>query len=78
MIQMAAAKDQARRQLDNFLQIYKVKYSKAAERLKKDRDVLLTFYNFSTHPSNSIESIFSTVRLRTDKVRGYFFLHKPL
>ena len=57
---------------------YKTKYPKAAECLEKDRDVLLTFYDFSAEhlrhirTNNPIEFTFSTVRLRTDNVRGCF------
>ncbi|MEA3417120.1 MAG: transposase, partial [Thermodesulfobacteriota bacterium] len=44
--------------------------------LLKDRDVLLTFYDFPAEhwrhirTTNPIESTFSTVRLRTAKVRS--------
>jgi len=44
--------------------------------LKKDRDALLTFYDFPaqhwTHirTTNPIESTFATVRLRHDKTKG--------
>jgi transposase-like protein len=44
--------------------------------LVKDRDVLLTFYDFpATHwqhirTSNPIESTFATIRLRADKTRN--------
>jgi transposase-like protein len=54
----------------------KGKYPKATECLEKDRDHLLTFYDFPSHhwkhirSTNTIESPFSTVRLRTDKTRG--------
>jgi putative transposase len=77
-IWMAADKDQARRHFDDFLKIYGAKYPKATECLEKDRDVLLTFYDFPAEhwkhvrTSNPIESTFATVRLRTDKVRGCF------
>lgn len=56
--------------------IAEAKYPKAAECLKKDRDELLTFYDFPaqhwTHlrTTNPIESMFATVRLRTDKTKG--------
>lgn len=77
-IWMAAEKDQAARHFDDFLKIYGAKYPKAAECLEKDREVLLTFYDFPAEhwrhirTSNPIESTFATVRLRTDKVRGCF------
>lgn len=52
------------------------KYPKAAECLVKDRDVLLTFYDFPAEhwmhirTTNPIESTFATVRLRTRKTKG--------
>ena len=52
------------------------KYPKAVECLKKDRDQLLTFYQFPAdhwmhiRTTNPIESTFATVRLRTVKTKG--------
>lgn len=43
MAESRAAADQA---FDRFLLSYEAKYPKAAECLAKDRDVLLTFYDF--------------------------------
>ena len=77
-IWMAAEKDDAERHLDDFINLYGSKYPKAAECLEKDRDQLLTFYDFPAEhwrhirTTNPIESTFATVRLRTDKVRGCF------
>lgn len=77
-IWMAAEKDEAERHLDAFIDVYGAKYPKAAECLEKDRDQLLTFYDFPAEhwrhirTTNPIESTFATVRLRTDKVRGCF------
>jgi len=77
-IWMAENKDEAERNFDAFIQAYEAKYPKATECLNKDRDVLLTFYDFPAEhwrhirTSNPIESTFSTVRLRTAKVRGCF------
>jgi len=68
-----AAADQA---LDRFLLSYEAKYPKATECLAKDREVLLTFYDFPAlhwehiRTTNPIESTFSTVKLRTAKTRG--------
>ena len=62
--------------IDDFVAIYGDKYPKAVAKLTKDRDVLLTFYDFPaahwTHlrTTNPIESTFATVRLRTAKTRG--------
>jgi transposase-like protein len=75
---MAPTKDEAQRHFDDFINIYGVKYPKAAERLEKDREVLLTFYDFPAEhwkhirTTNPIESTFATVRLRTAKVRNCF------
>lgn len=77
-IWMAAEKEEAERHFDDFINIYGAKYPKASECLKKDRDQLLTFYDFPAEhwrhirTTNPIESTFATVRLRTDKVRGCF------
>ncbi|NIT40918.1 MAG: IS256 family transposase [Gammaproteobacteria bacterium] len=77
-IWMAPTKDEAQRHFDDFLNIYEAKYPKAAERLSKDREVLLTFYDFPAEhwkhirTTNPIESTFATVRLRTAKVRNCF------
>jgi len=52
------------------------KYPKAVECLAKDRDVLLTFYDFPAEhwvhlrTTNPIESTFATVRLRTARTKG--------
>jgi len=77
-IWMAAEKDEAERHFDDFINVYGTKYPKAAECLEKDRDQLLTFYDFPAEhwrhvrTTNPIESTFATIRLRTDKVRGCF------
>ena len=75
---MAFDKTEAERQFDDFITLYEAKYPKAAQCLQKDRDVLLTFYDFPAEhwrhirTTNPIESTFSTVRLRTAKVRSCF------
>jgi len=77
-IWMAPNKDEAKKSFDAFIDIYEAKYPKAVECLKKDRDVLLTFYDFPAEhwrhirTTNPIESTFATVKLRTAKVRGCF------
>jgi transposase-like protein len=59
-----------------FVAKYGAKYAKAAACLIKDREALLTFYNFPAEhwkhvrTSNPIESTFATVRLRTVKTKG--------
>ena len=73
---MAETRADANRAFDEFIQIYRDKYPKAVECLEKDRETLLTFYDFpATHwqhirTTNPIESTFATVRLRTAKTRG--------
>ena len=77
-IWMAPNKAEAQRHFDAFISLYEAKYPKATECLTKDRDVLLTFYDFPAEhwihirTTNPIESTFSTVRLRTAKVRSCF------
>ena len=66
----ADTKEDAERALDHFKEKYEAKYPKAWERLEKDRDVLLSFYNFPAEQwrhirtTNPIESAFATIRLR--------------
>ena len=61
---------------DLFLNTYEAKYPNATECLAKDRNTLLTFYDFPAEhwwhirTTNPIESTFATVRLRTTKIRG--------
>lgn len=77
-IWMSETKKEAEKAFDLFVETYQQKYPKAAECLLKDRDKLLTFYDFPAEhwvhlrTSNPIESTFATVRLRTAKVRGCF------
>lgn len=75
-IWMAPTKKNAIEAFDLFVQTYQAKYPSAAECLQKDRDVLLTFYDFPAEhwihirTTNPIESTFATVRLRHDKTRN--------
>ena len=77
-IWMAPDKTEAQKHFDDFISIYEAKYPKATQCLKKDRDVLLTFYDFPAEhwrhirTTNPIESTFSTLRLRTAKLRSCF------
>lgn len=72
----AETKEMAEKAFDHFIQSYEAKYPKAAECLAKDREVLLTLYDFPAEhwlhlrTTNPIESTFVTVRLRTAKTRG--------
>jgi len=73
---MAETRLDADNAFDFFIQAYNAKYYKAVECLVKDRDRLLTFYDFPAEhwkhvrTSNPIESTFATVRLRTTKTKG--------
>ena len=75
-IWMAETKADAEAAFDAFIESYRVKYDKAAECLKKDRDALLTFYDFPAEhwkhlrTTNAIESTFATVRHRTIRSKG--------
>ncbi len=77
-IWMAPDKAEAQKYFDDFINLYGAKYPKATECLQKDYDVLLTFYDFPAEhwkhirTTNPIESTFSTVRLRTKKIRSCF------
>jgi transposase-like protein len=73
-----AAPDRATAQaaIATFAEKYGTKYAKAVSCLIKDRDALLTFYDFPAEPwdhlrtSNPIESVFATVRHRTVRTKG--------
>jgi putative transposase len=75
-IWMADTREHANRAFDLFLKTYEAKYPKAVECLKKDREVLLAFYDFPAEhwihvrTTNPIESTFATVRLRTKRTKG--------
>ena len=77
-IWMAATRKEAYKAFDAFVAEYKAKYPKATECLEKDKDALLTFYDFPAEhwvhirTTNPIESTFATVRNRTYKVKGAF------
>ncbi len=73
---MAETKSEAEKAFDLFVKTYEAKYPKATECLAKDREALLTFYDFPgehwvhIRTTNPIESVFATVRLRHDKTKG--------
>ena len=75
-IWMAETRADAEAAFDFFIAAYGAKYHKAAERLVKDRERLLSFYDFPAEhwkhirTTNPIESTFATVRLRTVKTNG--------
>jgi transposase-like protein len=61
---------------DQFLKDYSAKYPKACECLKKDKEVLFSFYDFPAEhwahlrTTNPIESTFAGVRHRTRQTKG--------
>jgi putative transposase len=75
-IYQSESRKNAIKAFDAFVRTYEGKYPKATECLEKDREHLLTFFDFPSHhwkhirSTNTIESPFATVRLRTDKTRG--------
>lgn len=75
-IWMSDSKENAEKAFDLCLKQYEVKYPKAMGCLQKDRDRMLTFYDFPAEhwghirTSNPIESVFATVRLRTTKTKN--------
>lgn len=75
-IWQAETRADAQRAFDHFLEKYAAKYPATCQCLKKDRDVLLTFYDFPAEhwihlrTTNPIESTFATIRLRHRKTKG--------
>ena len=75
-IWQAETKENANKAFDLFLKTYEAKYPKATNCLKKDREELMTFFNFpsehwqSIRTSNPIESAFGTIRHRTSRSKG--------
>ena len=73
---MAESRADAETAFDRFITTYAAKYPKATECLAKDRDALLTFYDFPAEhwvhlrTTNPIESTFATIRHRTDQTKG--------
>lgn len=69
-IWQAETREIGNRAFDHFLEEYGAKYPNICECLRKDREALLTFYDFpATHwghlrTTNRIESTFATTRLR--------------
>jgi len=75
-IWQAETRADAEAAFDFFVKTYGVKYEKAVHKLIKDREVLLSFYDFPAEhwkhirTTNPIESTFATVRHRTGKTKG--------
>ena len=75
-IWMSETKAEATKAFNAFLEDYQAKYPKATECLAKDRDALLSFYDFPAEhwrhlrTTNPIESTFATIRLRHRRTKG--------
>ena len=72
----APNKAEAVKAFDLFVKTFEAKHSAAVECLKKDREALLTFYDFPAEnwchirTTNPIESTFATIRLRHRKTKN--------
>ena len=72
----AETKEEAEKAMTKFKDAYSAKYPKAWERIEKDSDVLLSFYDFPAEhwrhlrTTNPIESAFATIRLRHRRTKG--------
>lgn len=75
-IWMAETKCQAEKAFDRFIRDYDKKYPKATEKLTKDKEALLSFYEFPAEhwahirTTNPIESTFATIRHRTTRTKN--------
>lgn len=75
-IWQAETRGDAHAAFDLFVETFDAKYPKAVECLIRDREELLTFYDFpaqhwqSIRTSNPIESAFATIRHRTKRAKG--------
>lgn len=75
-IWMAQSRAEAGKAMNSFAAKYDAKYPKAVACLAKDRDALLSFYDFPAEhwqhlrTTNPIESVFATVRHRTVRTKG--------
>ena len=75
-IWQAATREEAIAAFNRFIDAYSAKYPKATEKLTKDSDELLAFYDFPAEhwqhlrTTNPIESTFATVRHRTTRTRN--------
>jgi len=75
-IYLAPTKADANIAFDIFIEEFDLKYPKAIDCLRKDRQELMAFYDYPAEhwkhlrSTNPIESTFATVRLRTKKTKG--------
>ncbi|MGP0111075.1 MAG: IS256 family transposase [Acidimicrobiales bacterium] len=72
----AEDREHAEQAIEQFAQDYEAKWPKAVEKVRKDQDALLAFFDFPAEhwihlkTTNPIESTFATVRLRTKVTKG--------
>jgi len=75
-VRQADTRAAAETAMDTFAEKYAAKYEKAVTCLTKDKEALLTFYDFPAghwdhlRTGNPIESVFATVRHRTVRTKG--------
>ena len=75
-IWQAATCENAEQAFDQFILTYEAEYPKATNCLLKDRQSLMTFYDFPAvhwqqlRTTNPIESTFATIRHRTTRMKG--------
>jgi len=75
-IWQADTREHAEKAFGLFEKTYEPKYPKAVRCLQKDREALMTFYDFPAHhweslrTTNPIESTFATIRHRTKRSKG--------
>jgi transposase-like protein len=75
-IYLAESRQAATEAFESFVELYEKKFPKAVACLEKDREALLTFYDFPAEhwghlrTTNPIESTFATVRLRQRRTKG--------
>jgi transposase-like protein len=75
-IYMSPGKNTALKAFDDFVRLFEKKYPKVTDCLVKDKEQMLTFYDFPAEhwrhirSTNVIESTFATVRLRTYRTKG--------
>ena len=73
---MAETRNDAEASFDAFIETYELKYEKAADCLKKDRNALLAYYDFPAEhwkhlrTSNPIQSTFAYGAAQDDPLEG--------
>ena len=74
-IYQAETREEAYKAFDNCIERFNPKYPRAMNCLAKDKDSMLAFYDYPAEnwqhisTTNPIESVFATVRLRTNKTK---------